>query len=162
MQKSKLCISEKQCGAILGMMRTPLSALIPPLSFTAVWKAITGHGLTPPHTHTFTCLFSASTLVSLCCPPTAPPPYLAAKPEPVNSWGRVSFDKWHQTPGSLPSCCHRVVPSVWTRTMWSDPTTPPPPEISGHIPSSRAASSPWMQTMPFRSASVQSLQKYSG
>lgn len=116
----------------------------PPSEFHSCLKSHNRTWLdTSPHppTQTFTCLFSASTLVSLYCPPTAPPPYLAAKPEPVNSWGRVLFDKWHQTPGSLPSCCHKVVPSVWTRTMWSDPTTPPPPEISGHNLHSKKQSS---------------------
>lgn len=80
-----------------------------------------------PPTHTLTGLFSALGPLSPSTAPTAPPLYLIVKSEPVNSWGGVSFDKWHQTPAFLPSCRHIVVPSVWSQTMCSDPS-----RISGH------------------------------
>lgn len=48
----------------------------------------------PPHTHTLTVLFSASGPLSPPSAPTTPSLYLIVKPEPVNSWAGVSFDKW--------------------------------------------------------------------
>lgn len=71
---------------------------------TAAWKAKTGHRLTP-HTQS----------------------QVYFQPEPVNSWGGVSFDKWQGRPGSLLSCRHIVDSSVWSQTMCSDPS-----RISGH------------------------------
>lgn len=80
-----------------------------------------------PPTLTVPGLFSASGPLSPSTAPTAPLLYLVVKPEPVNSWGGVSFDKWHRTPGFLPSCRHIVDSSVWSQAMCSDPSG-----ISGH------------------------------
>lgn len=49
-----------------------------------------------------------------------PPQDLIIKPQPVNSWGSVSFGKWHPSRGSPVSCHHTVDSSVWIQTKCYD------------------------------------------
>lgn len=98
-------------------MRTPLSALISSWS-TKAWEAVRGHGWTP-HTHSQVYFEPQDPP-----PPTTPPLCLTVKPEPVNGWGGVSLDKWHQTPASLLSCHHILDCSVWSHNMcWGSQDT---------------------------------------
>lgn len=84
------------------------------LSRRAAWKAKTGHG-SNPRAHS---LFYFQPQDPF--PPTTPPVYINVKPEPLNSWGDVSFDKWQWRPDFLLSCRHIVNSSVWSQDMCCD------------------------------------------
>lgn len=149
-------------------MRTPLSALIPPLSFTAVWKAITGHGLTPPPTHTLSRVYFRPPLWS---PSTAPPqqpllPISLLSRSQLTAEAACRLTSGTRRPGLSPAVATEWSPLFGLGPCGRIPPLPHPlrSQVAIYIPRSRAASSPWMRTMPFRTACVQSSRspKHSG
>lgn len=77
--------------------------------------------LNPPTTHSLSQVYFQPW--DPCYPsPLLPQLCLIIKPEPLNSWGGVSFDECHQRSGPLLSCRHTQDFSVWCLAMCSDPS----------------------------------------